>query len=524
MDRSHIKAYFVGGGIASLASIVYLIKKGGLSASNIRVFDAKASGGGAIDKIGCPDDGYVIRGRRMFNFSYVCTYELLSFIPSLANPSKTVRDEHIAFNDAVKTFAKSRLIAHGEKVDASSMGFSVNDRRELFEIISCSEGSLGARRIDECFQPRFFETNFWCMWATMFAFQPWHSAVEFKRYIHRFVHEFPRVNSLAGFERSPLNQYDSIILPIEAWLKGQGVQFVQSAIVVDLDFKPIGRETTVERLHYLANGRPREIAIGADDLVFVANGSMTAATSFGSHESAPALNASKPAEWIFWEKLARKRRGFGRPWIFDSHIDESCGESFTITCRDPLLLQLIGDFTGNPAGTGGLATFKDSNWLMSIVVPFQPHFIGQPADIGVFCGYGLYQNKLGNFVQKKMPDCTGEEFLIELCSHLGFGAQLPQILASTTCIPCMMPYLTSQFLVRQEGDRPQVVPEGSTNLAFIGQFCEIEEDVVFTVEYSVRSAQMAVYKLLRLDEEPPPLYQGQHDLLVFIDAIEAMFR
>ena len=65
--------------------------------------------------------------------------------------------------------------------------------------------------------------------------------------------------------------------------------------------------------------------------------------------------------------------------------------------------------------------------------------------------------------------------------------------------------------------------EGSTNLAFIGQFCEIQDDVVFTVEYSVRSAQMAVYKLLKIDKEPPPLYQGQRDLLVFIDAIETMF-
>jgi oleate hydratase len=523
MDRNHVKAYLVGGGIASLASAAYLIKEGGLSASNIRIFEAKNIVGGAIDRVGSPEKGYVIRGRRMFNFSYVCTYELLAFIPSLTDSSKTVRDEHIAFNDAVKTFAKARLIAKGEKVDVSSMGFSVNDRRELFEIISCSERSLGAKRIDECFRPSFFETSFWYMWATMFAFQPWHSAAEFKRYIHRFVHEFPRVNSLAGFDRSPYNQYDSIILPIETWLKSQGVQFENNAKVTDLGFKPRTSKTTVDHLHYVVNGETKEVTIGADDLVFVSNGSMTAASTFGSHVSPPALNTNKPAEWAFWEKLARKRRDFGRPWIFDGHIDESCGESFTVTCRDPLLLQLIGDFTGNPAGTGGLVTFTDSNWLMSIVVPYQPHFINQPADIGVFCGYGLFPYKLGNFVQKKMSDCAGEEFLIELCSHLGFGAQLPRILASTTCIPCMMPYVTSQFLVRHEGDRPRVVPEGSTNLAFIGQFCEIEDDVVFTVEYSVRSAQMAVYKLLKIDKEPPALYQGQRDLLVFIDAIETMF-
>jgi len=262
--------------------------------------------------------------------------------------------------------------------------------------------------------------------------------------------------------------------------------------------------------------------IRPNDLVFVTNGSMTAASTLGSHVCAPALDTTKPAEWALWEKLARNRRDFGRPSVFDDHIDESAWESFTVTCRDPLLLRLIEDFTGNSPGTGGLVTFKDSNWLMSIAIVHQPHFMNQPADVEVFWGYGLFPHKPGNFVRKEMSACTGEEILIELCSHLRFGAQLPEIRRTTTCIPCMMPYIASQFLVRQEGDRPHVVPDGSTNLAFIGQFCEIEADVVFTVEYSVRSAQMAVYQLLKINKEPPAPYEGQRDLHVFMDAIEAM--
>jgi oleate hydratase len=46
-------------------------------------------------------------------------------------------------------------------------------------------------------------------------------------------------------------------------------------------------------------------------------------------------------------------------------------------------------FTGNPAGTGGLVTFADSNWLMSIVLAHQPHFLNQPPGVEVFWGYGL---------------------------------------------------------------------------------------------------------------------------------------
>jgi oleate hydratase len=82
----------------------------------------------------------------------------------------------------------------------------------------------------------------------------------------------------------------------------------------------------------------------------------------------------------------------------------------------------------------------------------------------------------------------------------------------------MMPFITSQFLRRSKGDRPQVVPEGSKNLAFIGQFCELPEDVVFTVEYSIRSAQTAVYALLGLKRTPPPVYQGRYDPRVLLKA------
>jgi oleate hydratase len=78
--------------------------------------------------------------------------------------------------------------------------------------------------------------------------------------------------------------------------------------------------------------------------------------------------------------------------------------------------------------------------------------------------------------------------------------------------------ITSQFLPRSRGDRPPVVPERSKNLAYIGQFCELPDDVVFTVEYSIRSAQTAVYSLLGLQRIPPRVYKGQHDPRVLLKA------
>ena len=125
-------------------------------------------------------------------------------------------------------------------------------------------------------------------------------------------------------------------------------------------------------------------------------------------------------------------------------------------------------------------------------------------------------------MNKKMSECTGREILIELLSHLHFTEDKDKILLTSKCIPCMMPFITSQFLPRARGDRPLVIPRGCANFAFIGQYCEIPDDVVFTVEYSVRSAQTAVFSLLHLDKEVTPIYKGQYDIGVIYDATRTL--
>jgi len=101
-----------------------------------------------------------------------------------------------------------------------------------------------------------------------------------------------------------------------------------------------------------------------------------------------------------------------------------------------------------------------------------------------------------------MSECNGAEILRELCGHLRFDEET---VASANCIPCKMPYITSMFMPRRRADRPLPVPSSSKNLAFISQFVEIPDDVVFTVEYSVRAAQMAVYQLFEIARQIPPV-------------------
>jgi oleate hydratase len=509
------RAYLVGSGIASLAAAAYLIRDGGYSGSSIDVFDESAVPGGSLDGAGSPESGYRLRGGRMLNFTYVCTYDLFSSIPSLLDPNRTVLDEIQAFNARNPTHASSRLVVGGVATDTSSMGFSARDRLDLLVMSARSEESLGTKRIDECFSASFFETNFWYMWATTFAFQPWHSAVEFKRYLHRFVQEFPRIDTLAGVDRTPFDQYDSLVLPLVTWLEARGVTIRQGARVAEIGLNPATDRASVESLTYVSKGAATSVVVASEDIVIVTLGSMTAGSTWGSMTSPPA-RAGKNAggSWDLWESMARDRPALGRPDVFDGRIDESAWVSFTMTFKNVEYFKRLQEFTGT-----ALSTFKDSNWLMSVVLAHQPHFKDQPDDVCVAWGYGLFIDKPGNFVAKNLAAASGEEIMIELLGHLNFDWDRKAVLESVICLPCMMPFITSQFLTRAKGDRPNVVPQGSTNLAIVGQYCEIPSDTVFTVEYSVRAAQTAVIGLLKLERSPTPMYVGSRHPAVLRKAL-----
>jgi oleate hydratase len=519
------KAYLVGGGIASLAAAVFLIRDGKFAGSSISIFESRETLGGSLDASGSPDTGYIVRGGRMFNTpAYECTYQLLESIGSPTDATASLRDEMQTFTQQHRTHSHSRLVRNRARVDTSSMGFGHRDRLALTELIMMSEASTEGRRIDNYFSPSFFETNFWFMWATMFAFEPWHSLTEFKRYVHRFLHEFHRIDTLAGVDRTRFNQYDSLVEPIAAWLEERGVNLIRGVTVTDLATCSSNASKYVSGITYVSKASSDSIAVSGDDLVFVTNGSMTAASTTGSMISPAPSDARPSSDWLLWETLAAKSPDFGNPHTFNGHIEQSKWMSFTVTLHSPLLFTLMERFTGNTAGTGGLVTFTDSKWLMSVVLPHQPYFQDQPADVWVFWGYALFVDRAGNAVPKPMQDCNGEEILRELLAQLPFDADAPAIIQSATCIPCMMPYITSQFLVRTAGDRPRVLPQGWANLAFVGQFCEIADDVVFTVDYSVRGAQMAVYGLLGIDREIPPIYKGERDPRVLLQSLTTLLK
>lgn len=519
-----MKAHIVGGGLASLAAAAYLIKDGKFLANNIRVYEASDMLGGAMGMAGGPSTGYILPTGRVFEKEYRCTLDLFSFVPSASDPEKSIRDEVIAFNDRYGYHDKAHIVGRGREIVRSAhYGLSMRNRLELVRLALTPEAMLEGRRIKEYFSEDFFQTEFWFLWAPLMGSLPQHSAIEMRRFINRFLHMLPDLSTMTKIYRTRYNQYEAVVEPIANWLKRQGVKFLTGAQVTSVEFEPSLEMITANSLEYTQDGTRATVQVARDDLVIITNGSQATDLSVGSM-SEPAHPKLEGRSTALWFRLAHGRPEFGRPEVFfgEEHVGDTKWMTFTVTTADPTFFELMTDFTGSEPGRGGLMTFKDSNWLLTLAIFHQPEFIDQPSGTLVWWGFAIYPDRIGNFVKKPMSECCGAEILEEVLRHLEFDDKRAAIIQSSTCIPCILPYAGSVWMPRNRTDRPAVVPKGSTNFAFIGQFSEIALETIFTMEYSVRSAREAVSSLLGLKTDIPPVYQGQRDPQALYDALKLL--
>lgn len=529
MGLEQCQAYFVGGGLAALAGAAYMIRDGGFPGENIHIIEGLKILGGSNDGSGEAEAGFVCRGGRMLNEeTYENFWELFSTIPSIENPSKSVAEEILNFDHLHPTHAQARLVDfEGNILDVKSMGFTQRERMRLAKLLATPETKLDNLTISDWFGdlPHFFTTNFWYMWQTTFAFQKWSSLFEFRRYMNRMIFEFSRIDTLEGVTRTPLNQYESVILPLKKYLADRGVDFSMNQVVTDIDFEA-GSTIKATALHCTVDGDETVIQLEDGDLCFVINACMTDSATLGDYNTPAPLPTEKPISAQLWENIAAKKPGLlGNPEPFFGNIRETNWESFTVTCRGNKLLKRIEEFSGNIPGSGALMTFKDSSWLMSTVVAAQPHFQSQPLDVTIFWGYGLYTDQYGDYVKKPMYECTGEEMLTELLYHLHLEDEIEDLKEDViNVIPCFMPYVDAQFQPRKMTDRPPVVPKGSENFAMMSQFVEIPEDMVFTEEYSVRAARIAVYTLLGINKKICPVTPYNKDPKILAKALKKAYQ
>ena len=514
-------AWFVGAGLASMAGAVFMIRDGRLPGSKITILERLKLPGGALDGIRKPEHGFVIRGGREMEDHMECLWDLFRTIPSLEIDGASVLDEFYWLNKDDPNSSLCRVTQNqGQDAHTKNLfGLAEKAQKDMVKVFLATGEEMENKRIDEVFGADFLASNFWLYWRTMFAFEEWHGALEMKLYLHRFVSHIGGLPDLSALKFTRYNQYESLVLPMYRWLLDQGVTFSFQTEVTDIDFDLSGAAKQATRIHWVRSGESGGVDLGPDDLVCATIGSLTENSSDGHQHRAATLNTGPAPAWDLWKRIAAKDPAFGRPEVFCGDIEKTKWESATVTTLDrriPGYIEKIcqrDPFSGRVV-TGGIVTAKDSAWLMSWTVNRQPHFQAQSPNEIVVWVYGLFADIPGDYVRKTMQECTGEEITAEWLYHLGVpAADIPGLAAeAATCVPVMMPYVTSFFMPRQAGDRPDVVPEGAVNFAFIGQFAETTRDTIFTTEYSVRTGMEAAYQLLGVDRGVPEVFNSTYDL------------
>jgi oleate hydratase len=400
-------------------------------------------------------------------------------------------------------------------------GLSDKGAMEIMKLFFTPDEELYDKRINEVFDDDVLNSNFWLYWRTMFAFENWHSALEMKLYIKRFIHHVGGLPDFKALRFTKYNQYESMILPMIKYLESLDVQFHYGTKVINVEFDIQKEKKVARRIEVIRDGNEENIDLTENDLIFITNGGCVENSTLGSQNQAAPFEAEikEGGGWDMWRKIAVQDPSFGHPDKFCYDPEQSNWMSATVTTLDdriPPYIQKIckRDPLSGKVVTGGIVTVRDSNWLLSWTFNRQPQFRSQPKGQLVGWIYGLFSDKPGNYVKKPMRECTGKEICMEWLYHMGVPESEIEGLAehSANTIPCMMPYITAFFMPRRDGDRPAVVPQGSVNFAFLGQFAETARDTIFTTEYSVRTGMESVYTLLNIDRGVPEVWGSTYDI------------
>lgn len=528
-DVDNKSAYIVGSGLAALAAAVFLIRDGHMKGDKIHVLEELALPGGSMDAIyNVADQAYVMRGGREMEPHFETLWDLFRSIPSLDYPDQSVLDEFYRENRKDPCYSKTRVIENrGQELPTDGdLLLSPKAVKEILNLVMTPEKDLQDKKINEVFDDEFFKSNFWLYWQTMFAFMPWASAMEMRRYLMRFVQHVATLKNLSSLRFTKYNQYEDLILPLISYLKKHGVKFHYDTIVNNIIVNRTEDEKVATEIKMTEKGEKKVIKLTPNDLVFVTNGSITESTTYGDNTHPAEQKHELGPSWQLWKNLAAQDEDFGHPEKFCENIPAANWViSATVTFTNDDIVPYIEkvnkkDPHSGSIVTSGPTTIKDSNWLLGYSISRQPQFHNQKSNELIVWLYGLYSNTKGNYVKKTMPECDGIELCEEWLYHMGVPeSEIKKMAIDATTIPNHMPYITSYFMPRALGDRPKVVPDKSKNLAFIGNFAETERDTVFTTEYSVRTAMEAVYTLLNVDRGVPEVFASAFDVRMLMNAM-----
>ena len=522
-------AYIVGSGLGALAAACFLVRDGQMKGEHIHILEKDNIAGGACDGYKFENVGYVMRGGREMDNHFECMWDLFHSIPSIETQGVSVLDEYYWLNKEDPNYSLCRATVNQGKDANTENKFNISDKgaMQIMRLFFTPNELLQDRKITDIFDEEVLDSNFWMYWRTMFAFENWHSALEMKLYIQRFIHHIGGLPDFKALRFTKYNQYESMILPMVKYLEGFGVQFHYGVNVVNVNFDCTTSKKQATGIEVIRDGNEETIYLTENDLVFITNGGCVENSTLGDQNTPAVFNTEIKAGggWDMWRKIASQDTSFGRPDKFCYDPEQTNWMSATVTTLDQRIIPYIKNickrdpFSGRVV-TGGIVTAKDSSWLMSWTINRQPQFRDQPKDQCLVWVYGLFSDKVGDYVKKPMRECTGKEICMEWLYHIGVPVNEIEVMAtkSANTVPCMMPYITAFFMPRAYGDRPDVVPQGAENFAFLGQFAETKRDTIFTTEYSIRTAMEAVYTLLDIDRGVPEVWGSVYDIRDLLNA------
>ena len=231
-------AWFVGSGLAALAGAAFLIRDGQMAGEKITILERLKLPGGALDGIKVPENGFVIRGGREMEDHFECLWDLFRSIPSLEIDGASVLDEFYWLNKSDPNYSLQRSTQmQGQDVPDKSL-LTLNERaqKDIIRLFFSTREAMENKRINEVLGKDFLASNFWLYWRTMFAFEEWHSALEMKLYLHRFIHHIHGLADFSTLKFTRYNQYELLVLPLVKWLQDHGVTFHYGIEVTDVDF------------------------------------------------------------------------------------------------------------------------------------------------------------------------------------------------------------------------------------------------------------------------------------------------
>ncbi len=521
IEQKH--AYIMGSGLAGLSAAFFLVRDAKMPGENIHILEKDPIPGGAMDGWQYPLLGYTMRGGREMDNHFEVMWDILRDVPSIENTDYSVLDEYYWLNKDDPNYSLCRVTEHQGQDAHTDKKFTVSDKaqEQILKLYLTPEKDLENKTIEDVFDDEVLDSNFWLYWRTMFAFENWHSALEMKRYMQRFVHHIDGLPDLSALRFTRYNQYESMILPMVKYLEDHGVKFEYGVKLEDVQFVIREDEKLAQSLTVKRDGKTETIPLTENDLLFMTVGGLVENSAFGSQTEPAKLddNLSDDGGWSTWKKIAKQSDDFGHPEKFCGDVEKTNWESATVETLDEEVFPYIKAITGRDVltghvVTGGIVTAKDSSWLLSWTINRQPQFRNQPDGHALVWVYGLFTDREGDYVKKPMRDCTGEEICEEWLYHIGVPEDKIHDLAANHCntIPCMMPFVTAFFMPRQKDDRPLVRPKGSKNFAFIGQFAETPRDTIFTTEYSMRTGMEAVYDLLDIERAVPEVWGSAYDV------------